>query len=192
MTKAELRKTYLAKRRELSQAEVDTFSAKIESNLFSNFDLAGVSYVHCFISTPKFNEVDTRPIFQRIWREYPHVTTLVPRIDHDADELEALTYGEYTELVHNRWQIGEPAHNQRVAPNEIDIVLVPLLCFDRRGHRVGYGRGYYDRFLAKCRPNCKKVGLSFFAPLDEIADVHEGDVELDVCVTPDGIVTIKN
>ena len=191
MTKAELRKIYLAKRRELSQAEVDTFSAKIEANLFRNFDLAGVRYLHCFISTPKFNEVDTRPIFQRIWRECPHVTTLVPRIDHDADELEALTYGENTELVHNRWQIGEPAHNERVSPEEIDVVLVPLLCFDLRGHRVGYGRGYYDRFLAQVRRDCKKIGLSFFAPLDEIADVHERDIELDCCVTPDGMITIE-
>lgn len=191
MTKAELRKIYLAKRRELSQAQVDEASARIEANLFRSFDLAAAKYLHCFISTPRFNEVDTRPIFQRVWREYPHVITLVPRIDRDADELEALTYGEDTELVHNRWQIGEPAHNERVLPEEIDVVLVPLLCFDLRGHRVGYGRGYYDRFLARCRTECKKIGLSFFRPLDEIADVHEGDVQLDYCVTSDGVITIE-
>jgi 5-formyltetrahydrofolate cyclo-ligase len=191
MTKAELRKIYLTKRRELSQTEVDTFSAKIESVLLRDFDLTGVKFLHCFISTPKFNEVDTRPIFQRIWREYPQVTTLVPRIDHDADELETLSYGEETELVHNRWHIGEPAHNERIDPKKIDIVLVPLLCFDKRGHRVGYGRGYYDRFLSRCRPDCKKIGLSFFGPVDEIEDVHEGDVELDHCVAPDGVITIE-
>jgi len=71
-------------------------------------------------------------------------------------------------------------------------VLVPLLCFDRRGHRVGYGRGYYDRFLARCRHDCKKIGLSFFEPLAEIDDVHEGDVELNYCVTPDGVITIDD
>ncbi|MDH3493028.1 MAG: 5-formyltetrahydrofolate cyclo-ligase, partial [Acidobacteriota bacterium] len=69
----------------------------------------------------------------------------------------------------------------------LDFVLVPLLCFDRRGHRVGYGGGYYDRFLAKVRPDCLKIGLSFFGPVDEIEDVHEGDIRLDYCVMPERI-----
>ena len=67
------------------------------------------------------------------------------------------------------------------------MVLVPLLNFDEEGNRVGYGKGYYDRFLAHCRPDCIKVGFSYFEPLDSIDDVHEYDIKLDYGITPGGI-----
>jgi 5-formyltetrahydrofolate cyclo-ligase len=68
-------------------------------------------------------------------------------------------------------------------------VFIPLLAFDKSGHRVGYGAGYYDRFLSKCKPDCLKVGLSFFEPVDEISDADEFDVKLNHCVTPSKIWT---
>ena len=184
MTKAQLRKIYLAKRQMSEYADREIASAHIASNFFHNFDLSNVKVLHCFIHIERFGEVDTRPIFQDVWSKFPEIQTVVPRIDHETEELESLKYGHDTELVHNRWQIGEPAHNDRVEPAEIDMVLVPLLCFDRRGHRVGYGKGYYDRFLSKCRPDCQKIGLSMFEPVDEISDAHAGDVTLDFAITP--------
>ena len=66
------------------------------------------------------------------------------------------------------------------------MVLVPGVCFDRIAHRVGYGKGFYDRFLKKCRYDCIRVGLSYFAPVDEIEDLHEGDVRLDALVLAEG------
>ena len=72
------------------------------------------------------------------------------------------------------------------------MVLVPLLCFDRSGHRVGYGKGYYDRFLRKCRADCKKIGLSMFDPVDEITDAGESDVRLDLVITPTATVSFTN
>ena len=67
------------------------------------------------------------------------------------------------------------------------MVLTPGLCFDSDGHRVGYGKGFYDRFLKKCRSNCVKVGLNHFDLVDTIEDVHQGDVRVDAVVTPDGV-----
>jgi 5-formyltetrahydrofolate cyclo-ligase len=61
------------------------------------------------------------------------------------------------------------------------------LCFDLRGFRVGYGKGFYDRFLKKCRADCKKIGLSFFEPVKEISDIEEFDVALNFAVTPQEI-----
>ena len=69
-----------------------------------------------------------------------------------------------------------------MAPSEIDVVLVPLLCSDGQGYRVGYGKGFYDRFLVKCRPDCRKIGLSYFPPVDRIEDVTESDVKMDEVV----------
>jgi 5-formyltetrahydrofolate cyclo-ligase len=104
--------------------------------------------------------------------------------------MESLAYGPETKMRTDRWGIGEPAHDEFVEPAEIDMVVVPLICFDRQGHRVGYGKGYYDRFLSRCRPDCVKVGLSYFGPVGEIDDVWEGDVQLDFCATPDGVITV--
>jgi 5-formyltetrahydrofolate cyclo-ligase len=184
MTKSELRRSCLAKRQLLPVDEHELASAHIAVRFFQVFDLSKIKVLHCFVSVPRFGEVDTRPIFQRVWSEFPDVETVVPRINHGRNELESLRYGPDTELTFNRWQIGEPVHQDRVEAAEIDIVLVPLLCFDRCGHRVGYGKGYYDRLLARCRTDCQKVGLSTFPPIDEITDAHESDIRLDTCITP--------
>jgi 5-formyltetrahydrofolate cyclo-ligase len=66
---------------------------------------------------------------------------------------------------------------------------VPLLAYDKHGNRVGYGKGFYDNFLSKCKPETIKIGLSFFPPEDKIDDVSENDVNLDFCVTPEGIIS---
>ena len=188
MTKSELRKLFLAKRQSISPDERHNASTKITANFFNSFDLAKVKAIHCFISIERFGEVDTHPIFQRLWSDFPSVVTAVPRINRETGELESIKYAGDTELQYDRWQISEPIHNDHLDPTDIDIVLVPLLCFDRSGHRVGYGKGYYDRFLAHCRSDCQKVGLSIFPPIDVIDDAHDGDFRLNCCVTPNEIV----
>jgi 5-formyltetrahydrofolate cyclo-ligase len=187
MTKSELRNTFLAKRQILSPAKHEALSARIVSEFLNAHNLTSVNTLHCYIPIERFAEVDTRPIFQRLWSEYPQIVTVVPRVNHQTEEIESLRYGPDTELVESRWQIGEPSHDERVDPLEIDMVLVPLVCFDLDGHRVGYGRGYYDRFLRKTRSDCRKIGLSIFPPVDQIDDSHEGDVRLDRFITPEQV-----
>jgi 5-formyltetrahydrofolate cyclo-ligase len=192
MTKSELRKIYLGKRQMLSIHEREAASSRIAARLFRDFDLTHINIVHCFITIVRFGEVDTRPIFQDIWSKFPKIQTVVPRVDHETEELESLKYGPDTELVSNRWQIGEPTHSDHVEPQKLDMVLIPLLCFDKRGHRVGYGRGYYDRFLRKCRPDCQKIGLSIFDGVDDISDVGDDDVALNAAITPTATFKFKN
>jgi 5-formyltetrahydrofolate cyclo-ligase len=191
MNKSELRRIYLGKRRELSTAEHAELSIKIAELFFSSFDLSSIKTIHCFISLKHTGEVETSNIFERLWDEFPHISTVAPRVNDQTDEIDALAFDRDTSLVENKWKIPEPADSNAVDPNEIDIVLVPLLCFDMRGYRVGYGKGFYDKFLASCRPVCLKVGLSFFPPVERIDDVHDGDVSLDSCVTPDGLILIN-
>ena len=191
MTKSELRKLYLEKRRDLSPVEHAGFSSKIGELLFSNFDLSPIATVHCFISSKHTGEVETSGIFERYWREFPQIKTVAPRVNEQTGEIDALPFGPDTRLVENKWKISEPADGNAVEPNEIDLVLVPLLCFDMRGYRVGYGKGFYDKFLAKCRPDCLKIGLSFFPPVERINDIHDGDVPLDFCVTANGLILFK-
>ena len=69
---------------------------------------------------------------------------------------------------------------------------MPLLAFDKQGHRVGYGKGFYDVFLNKCKPETIKIGLSFYEAEDAIDDVFENDVKLDYCITPKTIYTFSS
>ncbi|HJS52384.1 MAG TPA: 5-formyltetrahydrofolate cyclo-ligase, partial [Pyrinomonadaceae bacterium] len=96
-------------------------------------------------------------------------------------------YTPETRLLENFWGIREPPIDEAIDPSEIDLVIVPLLCFDERGFRVGHGKGFYDKFLAGCRADCLKVGFTFFPPTDPIDDIDEYDVPLDQCVTPERV-----
>ena len=187
MTKSELRKIYLARQKGLSAAERENKSRQVSDLFFAHFDLANIRLLHCFLPIEKFNEINTRLIFERVWREFPHVETLAPRVDFQTGEMENLKFTPQTNLIKNQWMIDEPTHDQTVESAKIDAVLVPLLCFDFWGFRVGYGKGFYDKFLAKCRADCLKIGLSFFPPVEKTADVNEFDVKLNFCITAEKI-----
>ncbi|MBC7899499.1 MAG: 5-formyltetrahydrofolate cyclo-ligase [Saprospiraceae bacterium] len=188
MTKAELRKIYLAKQRSLSSETRTENSQRISGQFFHHSQLDQIKVLHCFIAIEKFNEIDTTLIFQRLWREFPQMVTVVPRVDLETGEMRNLKFTPETSLVKNIWGIHEPSHDEFVETADIDMVLAPLLCFDKAGHRVGYGKGFYDRFLKGCREDCVKIGLSYFPPVEEIEDAGEWDIKLDFCLTPSGIL----
>lgn len=192
MTKSELRKSYLARQRGLSPAERTEKSGRIAENLFANFNLTSIAVLHCFIPIERFNEVDTTFIFHGLWGQFPRLQTVVPRVNFETGAMESVSYTAETELEQNRWSIHEPSHDEIVEPGLIDMVLTPGLAYDLTGHRIGYGKGFYDRFLSRCRPDCLKIGLSYFEPVDAIDDTHEGDVRLDHIVTPVRLLKVLN
>ncbi len=185
--KAELRKIYLIRQRNLSPVERTEKSRAIAGRFFQYFDLSEIEFLHCFLPIEKFSEIETTFIFRKIWREFSKIETLAPRVNFQTDEIENLKYAPEIELVRNVWQIAEPTGNDLIETAKIDLVLTPLLCCDRSGFRAGYGKGFYDKFLRRCRPDCLKIGLSYFEPVEVIADVNEFDVKLDYCVTPEKI-----
>ena len=184
MTKSELRKICLEKQKRMSAEARSEASRKIAESFFENFDLAEVRYLHCFLRIEKFNEINTRLIIEKVWRDFPSVQIVVPRVDFETNQMTSLKFDSTTALARNAWHIDEPTHDDLVETSLIDMVLVPGVCFDRSWHRVGYGKGFYDRFLARCRPDCVKIGLSYWDPVDVIDDVHEGDVRLDLIIEP--------
>jgi 5-formyltetrahydrofolate cyclo-ligase len=100
-----------------------------------------------------------------------------------------------TEIAVNKWGIPEPVKEQsdyqEILPQEIDLVLVPLLAVDKTGQRVGYGAGFYDRFLETAKPTVVTVGLSQFSILDEpISDVLLTDIAIQQVITPQGIIQL--
>ena len=185
MNKSELRRIYLQKRQALSPDDISENSRQIADRFFREFDFTAIETLHCFISIPRLREIDTALIYKRIWADFPHVRVVAPRMNAMTGEIDSVSFTCEAELVENDWGIREPAGSEMIDPFEIDAILVPVLCYDRKGNRVGYGKGFYDKFLARCRGDCRKVGLSLFPPVDTINNVGEHDVPLDHCLTPD-------
>ena len=102
-------------------------------------------------------------------------------------QIKSVVVHDETIFKTNGYGIEEPIDGIDMIPTEIDLVIVPLIAFDKMGNRVGYGKGYYDRFLKRCRKDCMKIGFSYFEPVEEIEDVNKLDVKLDIVITPDNI-----
>ncbi|MBV9217772.1 MAG: 5-formyltetrahydrofolate cyclo-ligase, partial [Acidobacteria bacterium] len=156
----------------------------IADRFFKTTDLTRVKKLHIFIRVARTHELDTSRIYFRLWRDRADIETYAPRVELGGTRMESIFFHAASELIDNKWGIREPDGDQTAGPDEFDIVLVPLVAFDHVGHRVGYGKGYYDRFLAKCRPDCQRIGLSLFDPVGRIDDVRTGDVRLTACITP--------
>lgn len=189
MDKQALRRLYLQKRVALSEEEYQRRNERIFIQFFKTFTFTTPTVVHCFLPSVRQREVNTYLIIRQL-QTLGNVQIVVPR----CASSQTLTHHWLTPdtaLVYNRWGIPEPVDSSSVSPQQIDLVLIPLLAFDQRGYRVGYGKGFYDRFLAQCRPNTRKIGLSLEPPVHVINDVDEYDVALDGCVTPSGVLVIS-
>ena len=191
MTKTALRTKFLAERKALSPNEVAERSAVIAERFFMHgsgggqLELPTTRTMHAFLPIVRQNEVDTWLIIRQLWRDFPAVQAAISVTDTASSQLAHYPLRPDTILTENYWGIPEPLHIGNPIPaTDFDVVLVPLLAFDLRGHRVGYGKGYYDRFLANCRPDCQKIGLSLFKPVDRITDAESTDVRLDACLAP--------
>ena len=187
MDKATLRKLFLEKRQNLSRSE---YWMKTDDlmNQFKLLNWSDYRMVHIFMPISKNNEVDTFSILNYFKGNFPNLKIAVPRTDFKKLEMENVLYDhECTILGRNKFDIPEPIHGEVISANQIDLVFVPLLAFDQMGNRAGYGKGFYDRFLMTCRPDVKKIGLSYFDPVEEIDDLNEFDIKMDSCICPDKI-----
>ena len=182
MTKGEARKEFLQRRAALSEAEYHQLNFQLYQQFFAALNLSNVRCLHIFLSIEGKREVDTWPIIDRLRREYEHIRLSIPKMK--GDDLENIYFEGLHQLKKNKWGILEPEQGVPTPVEKIDMVLVPLLAFDATGHRVGYGKGFYDRFLGDCRISCRRVGLSLFQPIEKIEDADEQDINLTHCLTP--------
>lgn len=187
MDKASLRRDFLQKRMNLTIDEVSARNNLLTRNLVESLAINGSETIHIFLPQVNKKEIDTWNIIRQLQTFFPEIRIVAPYVIPKTKEMEHYVLDTQTRLVDNQWGIPEPdpSTSQSVHVEEIDIIYIPLLAFDERGYRVGYGGGYYDRFLAKCRPNAVKTGLSFFEPVTSINDINEYDIRMDACITPE-------
>jgi 5-formyltetrahydrofolate cyclo-ligase len=184
MTKKEIRKKYLADRQALTRAQISSASQKIHDWLFQSIAVHAYTNIHVFLPIKDKNEPDTWLIISTLQTDFKS-KIIVPKM-LPKGVLSHYLYNFKTNLMMNQWGVQEPEHDAALLVDEktIDLVLIPLLAFDKKGYRVGYGKGYYDRFLAKCRPDVLKIGIAVFDPIESIDDLDEFDIKLDFCITP--------
>ena len=181
MTKKELRKTYKAHRKDLSENQIEDLSLAI-SNQLLKLPIWDNSFYHIFLTIEEQKEVNTDYVLNILSGKDKNI--LISKSDFETGNMTHFLLTDSTLIKKNDYNIPEPIDGIEIFNDKIEVVFIPLLAFDTKGHRVGYGKGFYDRFLANCKPETVKIGLSFFDPEDEINDIFESDVRLDYCVTP--------
>jgi 5-formyltetrahydrofolate cyclo-ligase len=184
MNKAEARKLLLEKRKALTHKQVNIFQDLLLIR-FQELELPYLSMLHTYLPIYDRNEPDPIPLVDWLRFKDPGMQVAYPKINLSDFSMRHYVEKEDTVFVLNPYGIPEPEQALEIATAEIDAVLIPLVAFDQEGNRVGYGKGFYDRFLAACRPEALKIGISFFPPVDKIEDIHFFDKKLDLCITPD-------
>lgn len=185
MTKAELRKTLLQARMGIDHTQMEKFQDMILIR-FQQLALPYLQYLHTYQPIEGRHEPDPEPLVRMAEFRNPGLQIVVPKLTGDNGMLHILV-DETTVWRKSRLGIPEPEEGVSVAEEMIDLVFVPMLGCDLQGNRIGYGKGYYDRFLVNCREDVLKIGLSFLEPVARIDDVADWDIPLDICITPQQI-----
>jgi 5-formyltetrahydrofolate cyclo-ligase len=190
MNKQEARAIYRERRKELTERDV----LKLQDLLlirFQQVEMPPLHLVHAYVPLEESREPDPEPLLRWLKFRHPGLQVAAPRVVPGSRDMEHFQVDEETTWTVNRWGIPEPFNGAAVDIDQINMVLVPLLAFDRNGQRVGYGKGYYDRFLSACNAGTIKLGLSFFEAEESIEDTDTFDVRLDYVVTPERIYAFE-
>ena len=181
MNKKELRQKYKELRQQLSENESEERSLQIANQLI-RLDIWQHSFYHLFLPIESQKEVNTEYILQVLAGKDKNI--VLSKSDFSTREMTHFLLTDNTTIKKNAYDIPEPIDGLEVPVSKIDVVFVPLLAFDEKGNRVGYGKGFYDKFLAECKPEILKIGVSFFESENVISDVLNTDIQLDFCITP--------
>ncbi len=181
MTKAALRKKYQSLRNDLNPEQIEELSLDI-ANQSLKLPIWNKTYYHLYLPIIHKKEVNTEYILQILQGKDKEV--VLSKSDFENNKMIHFLLTENTTIKTNVWGIPEPMNGLEVPVHQIQVVFIPLLTFDTTGQRVGYGKGFYDQFLAQCSPETLKIGLSFFEHENKIEDILPTDIPLDYCITP--------
>ena len=183
MLKSEARALFLTKRKSISLEEKLLLDQAILLE-FKKIDLTTIKCIHIYLPINAQNECNTYPIIDFIRENYPKINMAIPKANFENGQMDAVFFNPETQLATNNLGIAEPINGAAINPIDIDMIICPLLAFDLKGNRVGYGKGFYDRFLGLCKSDVIKLGLSYFEPINNLTDCNESDLPLSSCITP--------
>ncbi|MET0300517.1 MAG: 5-formyltetrahydrofolate cyclo-ligase [Flavitalea sp.] len=183
MVKSLVRSEYLQKRLDLSTEVIAAYTASIKSR-FESMELPQIEVLLSYYPLVSRKEFDVAVCDQVVLERSSRSKVAWPKTEFDSSTMEAHLLEEHGLFAKNKFNILEPIGNNTVPPELVDLVFVPLLACNQQGYRVGYGKGFYDRYLKRCRPEILKIGFCYFEPLELIEDINEFDVPLTHCITP--------
>ena len=181
MKKQELRALYKQKRKDLTEIQIKGLQENIYQQIY-NLDLSTVKNVHLFLSMPKFKEIDTTTLITYFRNKNKRI--VISKCNFKDNTLSHFYLEEDTVLSLNKFGVLEPVAAELVEENKLDLIFIPMLISDDKKFRVGYGKGFYDRFLLNCRKDAKFIGLNFFPPITAIEDKNEFDIPLHQVIYP--------
>jgi 5-formyltetrahydrofolate cyclo-ligase len=183
--KREVRRRVLATRDEMAGSEREERSARIAERVMSLPEVERASTVMAFWAFG--SEPDTTPLIEALHAR--GVRVALPKMVEG--ELEPRAYIPGDPVTMTSFGAGEPVEGEVIDPGEIDVVVTPAVAFDRTGRRVGYGGGFYDRFLPKT-PHAARIGIGFAVQLlnDDLPNGHF-DLRVDAVVTDEEVVRIE-
>ena len=184
MDKFRARKKYRQLRKKLSEQEILDLSVKIANNCLS-LDIWQYHNYHIFLSIKNKKEVDTNPIINILTGKNKQI--IISKSNFKDYSLTNYILEDDVILELNEFGIPEPKNGNQIEAESINVVFIPLLSFDNKGNRVGYGKGFYDRFLNKLSDKSIKIGLSFYPPENSIEGINNDDIKMDYCITPNKI-----
>jgi 5-formyltetrahydrofolate cyclo-ligase len=184
MLKKALRLHYKTIRKQLSENQLEEMSLAVANNVLT-LPVWEKTYFHIFLPIEAHNEVNTEFILHLLSGKDKEIA--ISKSDFETRNMTHFLLTDNTKIKKNEYNIPEPVDGIEVPAKKIEVVFIPLLAYDKLGNRVGYGKGFYDKFLSECQPETIKIGLSFFEPEEQITDVFETDVKLDYCVTPNAV-----
>ena len=181
MFKKEIRLKYKELRQALSENQIEELSLAIANEVLL-LPIWEKTYFHVFLPIEEQKEVNTEYLLHLLSGKDKEIC--ISKSDFESRKMTHFLLTDNTKIKKNEYNIPEPVDGIEVPSNKMEVVFIPLLAFDKQGNRVGYGKGFYDKFLAECHPNTVKIGLSFFEPEEVISDVNATDIQLNYCVTP--------
>ena len=191
MTKKEIRKLFLEKRKSLSKEDFNNLESALFGNILDHFNF-NEKVVHVFLPIQNKNEINTFNLIELIRSRHKQTTWVVPKCNFINQTLDHFHFDKDTHLEKSDYGIPEPVNAKMADIKDIGIVLVPLLAADKSGDRVGYGMGFYDRFLSRCGPDTIFVGLSIFEPLDLKIETNAYDIPLHFVASPEKILNTSD
>jgi len=183
MLKAEARNLYRDKRKALSAIE----RIKMDDRLLIQLQTVQLPFITFLLSywpIEQNHEPNTHLFTDYLEFQNPELIICYPKSNFKDQTMQSVQTNDDTRFRKNQYDLYEPEDGVVVSPAGMDMIFVPLFSFDKKGFRVGYEKGFYDRYLSRCRNECLKIGFSYFEPLDTIDDTHDFDVPLNLCVTP--------
>lgn len=183
MTKQLIRKNYLSLRKAINgkqQAILDDLLLIQMQQLDTSF----ISSLLTYFPMAANKEPNTIACTNYLRWMLPELTIAYPVCNVEDNTMQAVIIDEDTKYKAGHFGIMQPEEGELLDPLAIDLVFVPLIVCDNKGYRVGYGKGFYDRYLSLCKKNISMWGFSYFEPIDAIDDIHQYDIPLTHCITP--------